>query len=469
MCKIMTESMTKGLDIGTCISICDAPDMLPEFDTDVEHIYIPALPLRAGQYPDVDWSEIAPLDEELIESMAHCETVFLKMVERYAIYDDMSYIERKRQYLRHLRFWSHMLDEKKIDLMLLRGPPHQCYDLVIWHLCRHKGIRTLSMSVFYSMDLICVDENWEEVGTDIRVRMEELMEEYKHSDTPIELTPEFEEYFTMYALKRTTLSWTMSPDHPHLMHKNFLIKWIGPGLRVLIRKPGYFLLSVFSLKFWIRKCRHHNTRTVYDRLAKEPDLTVPYIYYPLHMQPEATTCPMAGAFVEQELIAQMLAACIPEGVQIYVKEHPNQGELLRDVEFYETLNATASVTLVPRSTNTFDLSENAVAIATATGNAGLEGLFKGRPVLLFGHRYYQYAPCVYRIRSTEDCHNAMESIFNNNERPTARDMRIFLKAAEETAGLCYRGPASARPPETREERSAKMGEYVRQKIVAMQL
>ncbi|MDP7477526.1 MAG: hypothetical protein QF442_03700, partial [Candidatus Peribacteraceae bacterium] len=88
----------------------------------------------------------------------------------------------------------------------------------------------------------------------------------------------------------------------------------------------------------------------------------------------------------------MLAACIPEGVQIYVKEHPNQGELLRDVEFYETLNATASVTLVPRSTNTFDLSENAVAIATATGNAGLEGLFKGRPVLLFGHRYYQYAP-----------------------------------------------------------------------------
>ena len=115
MCKILTESIVKDLPIGTCISIGDKPDLIPDLDQNTEHIHMTAATLRAGQYPDFDWSEIPPLDEELIEAMERTETIFLKMVGRYAIYRDIPYDERKRQYLRHLRYWNHMLDEKKID------------------------------------------------------------------------------------------------------------------------------------------------------------------------------------------------------------------------------------------------------------------------------------------------------------------------------------------------------------------
>ncbi len=463
MGKFLTESIANGLPIETCISIVDDPNKLPDLDEKVEHIFLSAKALRAGQYPHVDWNTIAPLDEELIESMRDCEAVFLKMVGRYAIYLDIPYDERKRQYLRHLRYWNHMLDEKKIDLFVMRGAPHQCYDLVIWDLCKRKGIRTITIPYFFLVDAFSVGENWEEVGKQIGDRTAELQKQYTDPNVTVPLSPEYEEYYSIYTNKQKQL-WYIQRTHPHLTHSVFLAKWLHPALTIMQRNPSYFLKCVISPDFWRRKWRHHQTRACYDSLVEEPDLTVPYIYVPLHMQPEATTCPMAGVYVDQELMVQVLAACLPKGVRIYVKEHPNQGELWRDVEFYQTLHAIPSVTLISRTFSSFELTEHAVATATATGTACFEGLFREKPAIMFGHKFFQYAPGVHRVRTTADCRRAIENIFVKQQRHTLRDMRIYLKAIEDVAGVGLQKTCTVRPPETRTERAVKMGEYVRQRI-----
>ncbi len=468
MSKHLVESCIEGLSLETCISIGDAPDQLPDLDEGVEHITLSAQALRAGQYPDVQWSDLKPLDEELIESMQHCEAVFLKMVGRYAIYRDMPYHERKRQYRRHLRYWNHMLEEKQIDLVLMKTIPHQCYDFVLWYLCKLKGIPTLYMSLFFAVDAFSVEESWEEVGKEIGEYTKQLQQQFPDSNVPVPLSPEFEEYFAMYAREQRK-PWYMPKNHQHLWHQSFVAKWVKTAVRVIMRKPLYFLGSIISSEFWKRKWRHHKTRKLYDQLAETPDLSVPYIYVPLHMQPEATTCPMGGAYADQELIVELLDACIPDGVKIYVKEHPNQGELFRDVEFYNTMNAIPSVTLVPRTFNSFDLIEHAKAVAAATGTACFEGLFKGKPAMLFGHKYFQYAPGVHRIHSVEDCRRAVESIFQDKECPTLHDMRLFLKAIEEKAGLTYCRASTIRKEEPLEERAKKMGEYVRARVASASL
>lgn len=462
-CKHLTEGITTGLPIELCISIGDKPEVLPDLGN-AEHIHMIADDLRKGIYRDVDWSKLTPLDEELIESMRQTEAVFLKMVARYAIYRDLPYVERKRQYLRHLRYWNHMLDEKKIDLFVMRGAPHQCYDLVIWDLCKRKGIRTMTMALFFAVDAFSVEENWEESGKAIGERCRELQKEYADPNTPVPLSEEYEEYYDRFSVNNKK-PWYMSTVHRHLLHKSFFGKWAGAAFRVLVRKPFYLLSSVVSVDFWRRKWNHHTTRKLYDALAKQPDLTVPYVYAPLHMQPEATTCPMSGVFVDQELISQLLAGCLPEGVRIYVKEHPNQSELWRDREFYETLNAIPQVTLVPRDFDSFTLSDHAVATASGTGTACLEGLFKGKPAFMFGHKYFQYAPGVHRIRSLADCRKAVDDIFNKNIRPTLREMRMFLKAIEDVTGVCYKVSSTVRPDEDKYERARKMGEYVNKKIL----
>tara|TARA_B100000315_G_scaffold207163_1_gene201854 strand:- start:524 stop:1171 length:648 start_codon:yes stop_codon:yes gene_type:complete len=181
----------------------------------------------------------------------------------------------------------------------------------------------------------------------------------------------------------------------------------------------------------------------YHANAITPDLNAKFIYIPLHYQPEATTCPMAGGFGDQLLIVTLLAQCLPDDVLLYVKEHPKQaarGHACRNIQYYKDLLDIKNVRLVDTAADSFELREHCQAIATSAGTAGFEAIFRGKPVFMFGHYFYQYAPGVYPIHTQEDCQKAVEDVFEKGNKPTLRQCRIFLKAVEDTAvrsALCY--------------------------------
>jgi hypothetical protein len=144
---------------------------------------------------------------------------------------------------------------------------------------------------------------------------------------------------------------------------------------------------------------------------------------------------MAGAFVEQQLMVQLLAAAAPPDVLIYVKEHPMQdkyGVVGRSIAFYQELIDIPSVRLVPRNTSTYTLMEHSIALSTATGAAGWEALFRRKPYLMFGHHVYQYAPGVIPVDDLASCRRALEMAVTGFA-PEIPDLRLFLKAVEETA------------------------------------
>jgi hypothetical protein len=176
----------------------------------------------------------------------------------------------------------------------------------------------------------------------------------------------------------------------------------------------------------------------YHSHCTQPDYTKKFVYFPLHVQPECTTSPMAGDYVHQLLIAQMLSFFLPQDVEIYIKEHPRQREYFpygtaRPLTFYEDLLKVPRVRFLAPSANTFTLTRQCMAVATATGTPGFEAIFRGKPVLMFGHNYYQFARGVYPIHSTEDCRTAINEIFVQGIRPQPEDARIFLKAIEEVS------------------------------------
>lgn len=79
----------------------------------------------------------------------------------------------------------------------------------------------------------------------------------------------------------------------------------------------------------------------YAQLARRPKEGEKFIYVPLHMQPELTTCPLGGQFADQLLMVRMLSAHLPKGYRLYVKEHPDQlrhtltHPSARSAEFYD--------------------------------------------------------------------------------------------------------------------------------------
>ena len=101
-------------------------------------------------------------------------------------------------------------------------------------------------------------------------------------------------------------------------------------------------------------------------------------------------------FVDQILMIETLAAALPEGWVLYVKEHPwqmwNNGlnySSCRYPGYYKKISRLKNTFLVPIEANTFDLIKNCQAVATVTGTAGWEAVLRLKPAIVFGYAWYR--------------------------------------------------------------------------------
>jgi Capsule polysaccharide biosynthesis protein len=191
-----------------------------------------------------------------------------------------------------------------------------------------------------------------------------------------------------------------------------------------------------------RRSHGEKMKRRYDELAVSPDLTRPYIYVALHMQPERSTNPNGGVFDNQDVMIGMIAAALPAGWCVYVKEHPSQYldgvrvERGRWGNFYDAIVAHPNVALVPSATPSFELIDNARAVASVTGTSSWEAIARGLPALVFGEAWYKGCEGAHTVRTAKDCRQALARIAAG-ERPDPEKVRLFLQAVDNTAFTGY--------------------------------
>ena len=396
-----------------------------------------------GTYSNINWSEVTPLDEALIYKMVNCETVVLKMMDRLSS-DSVTYEERKRLYLRHLRYWNHIITQENIDLFIATGIPHEIYDFIIYSLCNLKNIPSLLITHSPIDGVVFISNDWEqEPAKSITKTYNQIINEKPEK---IYLSERFRDhYIRQISQEKDPIPWYMASNfNPNFTKNRLSIKTLKKFfvlLKKFFKDQKVVKEVVKKLAKQIKNIPKNRERVklfeFYDHNSVDPDLNQKYIYLPLHYQPECTTSPMAGAFVDQLLIVQMIAALLPSNIYIYVKEHPFQTFHCRNINFYRDLIDIPQVRLVSREYNSFRLLENCLAVATATGTAGWEGLFRQKPILMFGHYLYQYAPKVFAIHNLANCKEALDEIIGNNIKPSLYEMEIFLKAMETHAVIAY--------------------------------
>lgn len=397
-----------------------------------------------GHYPIPEY-QLAPLDAQLISDMAACETTVLRMMDRMHPIYNQDYSGRKRIYLRHLRYWNDFIQRHEITHFLSTNVPHEMTDYCIYSLCQKKGLKS---SHFFQTMLndACV------VQDDFRLGPEQVAHELFSAPVEeicldeIKLSPKFETHFRAQADKtRPAAPFYMSINRNQLAQihsKRDIVKRAVHRLRGLTP----FLTRRNLLGTKELKALYHETIdrflvqrqllkldqilwSQYERLCTAPDFNAKYIYVPLHFQPEATTCPMGGAFVDQVLLVAQLAAEAPPNYLIYVKEHPNQRCIGRSPQFYHDLAEYPNVRLVSKRTSTFELIRNSTCVATVTGTAGWEALFWEKPVLFFGWFMYQYVPGILQIRNLEDCRKAF-ALIENGFKPKLGAIKRYLSALD---------------------------------------
>lgn len=113
-----------------------------------------------------------------------------------------------------------------------------------------------------------------------------------------------------------------------------------------------------------------------------------YIVYFLHYQPEMNTVPEAGFWADQYNIVRRLSSVLPSRVKIVVKEHPStfskkSDRRWRPKGFYSRFLSIPSVQICPIETDTFEMIDNALFVASISGVCLSEALARLVPVICF--------------------------------------------------------------------------------------
>lgn len=157
---------------------------------------------------------------------------------------------------------------------------------------------------------------------------------------------------------------------------------------------------------------------------RQADFSTKYVYFPLHYQPEASTCVCAEKYEKQLFYIDSWAKSLPADTVLFVKEHY---ALLghRDPHFYKELQKYPNVVLVNPWENSRKLIENSCAVTTLTGTAGLEAVYLRKPVFVGGNSVYDNAPGVIKV---DDIYGNYVSNIENWEKPTREDIIRYLCA-----------------------------------------
>lgn len=161
---------------------------------------------------------------------------------------------------------------------------------------------------------------------------------------------------------------------------------------------------------------------------QRPNYNIKYIYYPLHFQPEASTCVCAEKYEKQLFFIDSWAKSLPADTELYVKEHyAFLGS--KDVQFYKELQKYPNVIFIDPWESSRKLIDNSVAVTTLTGTAGFEAMLLRKPVFLGGNADYENAPGVIKIK---DIYQSYIPLMKAWKKPERQEIIKYLCACFRT-------------------------------------
>lgn len=151
----------------------------------------------------------------------------------------------------------------------------------------------------------------------------------------------------------------------------------------------------------------------------------------LHYQPERSTLPEGGVFVDQFQMVRLLSLFAPKGWSIVVREHPSTFRVgshphWRLKSFYDSISSLSNVEFTSMTQDPFDLIDKSEIVATITGTVGFESAIRKKPVLLFGEGSYKDSPGVYIVRDSNSLKSSINHILSNKCKINSKDLIEYI-------------------------------------------
>ena len=360
---------------------------------------------------------------------------------------------QRHQYLYDLiKYWSKLLEKKKPDLYVALTWPHMPADYVLYLLLKKYykiPVLFLDPVPHFNLPRFSIGTDMHDLSSVYRKKYIKLLNENNIKKNDI-----VENYLDKMRSKKASMPLHAKKYYEFFdkQSKKFLVNYL-----VLLKK--FFTFSLFDktnlfikttkkeifeekinmnyIEYFIylhkKLLKNFSSRLFYKKYSSKFNIKKikKYILFLDSYQPEAISNPLQYEFENHILIIENLLSKLPDDYTLVFKEHPGifmklgEGYLFRNQTYYKRLKYNGKIHFAPVEHNTYDLIDNADAVATSGGTGGWEALIRGKKVISFGNSWYNDCKGVFNILKSGDIDNVMDLILKKKNNPTQDHVRSY--------------------------------------------
>lgn len=361
----------------------------------------------------------------------------------------------------NIYYWYNLFKENKIELNVFEEEPHKSNVFLVYQLSLVMKIQTyMPLRTIGNLGILPIS-NYLEKNQDFRLK--KLLKSKKTNKTNKDLLNYISNLSKDYNSALKLHLWNQIEDITKNKKTNHFFK--------VFKKDYYFHLINYSSDFktyfsklenskqnyanylinkiykYIYINRLKNNYSAISKKLKLHKIKNQYIYFPLQMQPEKSTLPLAGPFEDSAYTIDFVLKNTPKNYKILIKEHPthfiswrNTTNLMwRDLNFYRNINNLSSrVIFVNMKTDVFDLIDNSLFVASVGGTACWEAAVREKRSINFSNIWFDNCHGISTIKYEKDI---IEFITQKkfNEKIDKKKVINFAKRIIDLGYLCAHG------------------------------
>ena len=328
-------------------------------------------------------------------------------------------------YNSNIEYWYNLFIENDIQLNIFEEEPHKSTTYLVYQLSKIMNIKTyMPLRTIWQLGIIPIS-NYENKNKD------NLLSDLFKSKTSNKQDINFNHYINTLSSKYEDVIkhhlWNQVDDIKGVKNyfnlKKFLklksifnFKYYSSDFKTYFSKlekskENYFnyLINKTYKLIYINKLKKNYRK--FSKNINLVNLKNKYIYFPLQMQPEKSTLPLAGVFEDAFYTIKFLLEYTPKEFKILIKEHPthfiywrNTTNLMwRSNDFYKKLiNLNDRIILVDQKSDVFKLIDNSIFVASVGGTVCWEAAVRGKRSLNFSKIWFDNCPGVSTISDEKD-------------------------------------------------------------------
>ncbi len=172
-----------------------------------------------------------------------------------------------------------------------------------------------------------------------------------------------------------------------------------------------------EIKNLIKKKQRNNF--IESNLIKEFNFKKPFLYFPLHQEPERSLLIAAPKFTNQIKTIKEIMKNIPDNYELYVKEHPTQGPSRnwREISFYQEIIDMPNVKLFHPYFDAKILFQNSDLVISVGGTSSFEAAFFAKPSIIFADLSYSKIPTIKKLNSYDELKSGIIDSLKSSVNP----------------------------------------------------